>query len=34
MAALDADRIRELLRDLAVRLAAEGIHGGVRVVGG
>ena len=34
MAALDADRIRELLRDLAVRLAAEGIHGEVRVVGG
>ena len=30
----DADEIRALLTELARRLAAEGLHGGVRVVGG
>ncbi len=31
---LDARRVEELLRDLAERLRARGIGGGVRVVGG
>lgn len=34
MAAMDAERIRGLMTELVARLAAHGIRGGVRIVGG